>query len=131
MEEKNNNPATLQELSAVMKQGFSQMATKEDLKAIRNEMATKEDLKLMATKDDLKGLATQAALSTVMEAVAETKESVTEMKGIMQDMLEEMNAMHDDTRSIRSRVDALVRNDIAQDVAIENLASQVQQLKAA
>ena len=38
------------------------MATKEDIKAIRAEMATKEDLKNYATKEDLKNFVTNEQL---------------------------------------------------------------------
>lgn len=38
------------------------MATKEDIKAIRAEMATKEDLKNYATKDDIKNFVTNEKL---------------------------------------------------------------------
>lgn len=103
--------------------------TIEQLAEIIQTMASKEDLKALATKDDLKGLATQEALDTIRDAVAETKESVTEAKGIMQDMLEELNATHADVRYIRSTTDALVRSDIAHDVAMEDLTSRVHRLE--
>ena len=83
----------------------------------------------MATKDDLKQLATQEALDTIREAVAETKESVTEAKGIMQDMLEELNATHADVRYIRSTVDKLVHSDIVHDATIQDLTSRVHRLE--
>lgn len=105
--DKNNNEITLADIKAT-------------LDAVQERMAT---------KDDLKGLATQAALDTIRDAVAETKESVTEAKGIMQDMLEELNATHADVRYIRSTVDALVRSDIAHDAAIEDLAPRVHRLE--
>lgn len=83
----------------------------------------------MATKDDLKGLATQAALDTIRDAVAETKESVTEAKGIMQDMLEELNATHADVRYIRSTTDTLVHSEIVHEAAIEDLTARVHRLE--
>ncbi|MBI3336278.1 hypothetical protein HYZ98_01785 [Candidatus Peregrinibacteria bacterium] len=103
--------------------------TIEQLADIVQTMASKEDLKALATKDDLKGLATQAALDIVMEAVAETKESVTGIKDVMQDMLEELNATHADVRYIRSTTDKLVQSDISHDVAMEDLTSRVHRLE--
>ena len=41
----------------------------------------KEALKGLATQEDLKALAPQETVSAVMETVAETKESVTELTG--------------------------------------------------
>jgi hypothetical protein len=58
----------------------------------------KEALKGVAPQEDLNALAPQEMVSTVMEAVAETKEGVTELKGLMQDMLEELTATHEDVR---------------------------------
>jgi hypothetical protein len=49
----------------------------------------KEALKGLATQEDLKALAPQETVSTMMETVAETKESVTELTGLMKDMLQE------------------------------------------
>jgi hypothetical protein len=54
-----------------------------------------------------------------------TKAELREMKGIMQDMVEELNATHEDVRYLRRSVDMLVRNDAAQDAAIKTLTASV------
>jgi hypothetical protein len=43
-----------------------------------------------------------------METVADTKEGVTELTGLMTEMMEALTATHEDVRSIRSTVTTLV-----------------------
>ena len=62
----------------------------------------------MATKDDLKRFAT---------------------KGDLKDIADELNATHADVRYIRSRTDALVRSDIAEEAAITDLTTRVHRLE--
>jgi hypothetical protein len=52
----------------------------------------KEALTGLATTEDLKALAPRETVSAVMEAVAETKESVTDLTGLMKEMLEDLTA---------------------------------------
>jgi methyl-accepting chemotaxis protein len=85
MEKKHHNPLTLADL--------------------------KEALKGFATTEDLKALAPRETVSTVMEAVAETKEGMTELTGLMQDMLEELTATHEDVRYVRTTVTTLAQSD--------------------
>jgi hypothetical protein len=48
---------------------------------------------------------------------------------IQKDMLEELTATHEDVRYLRRSVDMLVRNDAAQDAAINTLTARVQRLE--
>jgi len=113
MEEKNNNPTTLEDLAAIVKEGFSEMATKNDLEEIRGQMATKNDLENLATmvKHGFDGMA--------------TKEELHNLHEIVQDIAEELNATHADVSYIRNTVNNLVLNDVAQDESIEKLTSRV------
>lgn len=81
----------------------------------------KEVLKGLATTEDLKALAPREMVSTMMEAVAETKEGVTELTGLMQDMLEELTATHEDVRYVRTTVTMLAQSDAAHEAAIESI----------
>jgi septation ring formation regulator EzrA len=96
----------------------------------------KEALKGLATKDDLKALATQEALNalttkvtTVTETVAETKEDVTALTGLMKDMLQELTATHDDVRAVRRTVTTLVKSDVAHEAAIEPLRNRLERVE--
>ena len=73
----------------------------------------KEALKGFATKDDLNALAPQETVTATMETVAETKERVTELTGLMKDMLQEATATHEDGRDVRTSVTMLARRDAA------------------
>lgn len=61
-------------ITAVLARAFlarvARMATKEDLKAIREEIATKTELEQFATKKDLEQFATQKDLEAVREEMA-------------------------------------------------------------
>jgi chaperonin cofactor prefoldin len=52
-----------------------------------------------------------------------------ELTGIMKDMVEELTATHEDVRYIRTTVNLLVRNDVAQDAAINTLSARVARLE--
>jgi hypothetical protein len=58
----------------------------------------KEALTGLATKEDLKALASQETVNAMMETVAETKERVTELTGLLKDTLQELTATHDAVR---------------------------------
>src|SRR6266478_7827025 len=88
----------------------------------------KEALKGLATQEDLKALAPQETVSAVMETVAETKESVTELTGLMKDMLEEVTATHEDVRYVRTTITMLARSDAAHEAAIESLRKRLERV---
>ena len=79
---------TTGDLAVMIKRGFDQMATKDELRVLDNKIT-----------------------------------------GIQSDMLEELNAMHEDIRYIRRTLDPLVRNDIEQDENIEDLTTRVGHLE--
>jgi hypothetical protein len=93
-------------------------ATKADLHAMKTEI-------IDAVKDTVTGLATQETLSAVMETAAETKEGVTQLKGLMQEMMEELTATHEDVRYLRNAVNRLVQSEAAQDAAIVSLRERI------
>jgi methyl-accepting chemotaxis protein len=71
----------------------------------------KEALTGLATQEDRKALAPQETVNAIMETVAETKEGMTELTGLMQDMLEELTATHEDVRYVRTTVTTLAQSD--------------------
>jgi ABC-type transporter Mla subunit MlaD len=107
----------------------SMPATKADLSALKTEI-------IEAVQDTVKGFATQEALHalttrviTVTETVTETKEHVTELTGLMKDMLQELTATHDDVRYVRTTVTTLARSDAAHEAAIESLTKRVERVE--
>jgi hypothetical protein len=64
-----------------------------------------------------------------METVAETKEGITGLTGLMQDMLEALSATHDDVRYVRTTVTTLARSDAAHEVAIESLRKSLERVE--
>jgi hypothetical protein len=76
-----HKPITLDDLAAMMNQGFTTMQKHmdEQLDALRGEMGGR----------------------------------LGNVEGILQDMVEELNATHEDVRYLRRSVDMLVRNDAA------------------
>ncbi len=52
-----------------------------------------------------------------------------DMKGVLKDMVQELTATHEDMRAIRTTVNLLVRNDVAQDAAITTLSARVARLE--
>jgi hypothetical protein len=85
----------------------------------------KEALTGLATQEDLKALAPQETVNAIRETMAETKEGVTALTGLMQDMLEELTATHDDVRSVRTTVNMLAHSDAAHEAAIESLRNRL------
>ena len=67
----------------------------------------------MATKDEFNNL----------------KDEFNNLKDVVKDIAEELNATHGDVRHIRITTDLLVRNDIAQDEAVENLTARMHKLE--
>jgi ABC-type transporter Mla subunit MlaD len=51
------------------------------------------------------------------------------MDGVLKDVVEELNATHQDVRYLRRSVDMLIRNDVAQDAAINTLMARVTRLE--
>ncbi len=89
----------------------------------------KEALAGLATKDDLKALAPQETVTAMMEIVAETKERVTELTGLMKEMLQEVTATHEDVRYVRTTVTMLSRTDTAHEAAIESLRKRLERVE--
>jgi hypothetical protein len=52
-----------------------------------------------------------------------------DMKDVLKDMVQELTATHEDVRYIRTTVNLLVRNDVAQDAAIKTLSVRVARLE--
>jgi prefoldin subunit 5 len=89
----------------------------------------KEALTGLATQEDLKALAPQETVNAIMETVAETKEGMTELTGLMQDMLEELTATHEDVRYVRTTVTTLAQSDATYEAAIESLTKRVERVE--
>jgi ABC-type transporter Mla subunit MlaD len=89
----------------------------------------KEALTGLATKEDLKALAPQETVNAMMETVAETKESVTALTGLMTEMLEELAATHEDVRYVRTTVTTLAYSDAAHEAAIESLRKRLERVE--
>ncbi len=83
---------TLDELGEMMSYVVENMATKDDIAAIRAEMATKDDIKDMATKDDLATglasvraeMATKDDIAGIMAELAEIKMRLRELEEIVE-----------------------------------------------
>jgi predicted nucleic acid-binding Zn-ribbon protein len=89
----------------------------------------REALKGLTTQEDLNALAPQETVTAIMETVAETKESVTELTGLMKDMLEELTATHNDVRYVRTTVTTLAQSDAAHEAAIESLRKRLERVE--
>ena len=98
-----------------------------DLKEALKGLATKEDLKALATQEALNALTTK--VTTVTETVAETKEGVTELTGLMKDMLQELSATHEDVRYVRTSMTMLAHSDAAHEAAIESLRKRLERVE--
>jgi hypothetical protein len=88
-----------------------------------------EALTGLATTEDLKALAPRETVNAIMATVAETKEGVTSLTGLMKDMLEEVTATHEDVRSVRNTVTMLVKSDAAHEAAIESLRKRLDRVE--
>jgi chaperonin cofactor prefoldin len=91
-----------------------------DLQAALTGLATKEDLKVLATHD---------TVTTIMETVAELKESMTVVKATMHEMLGELTATHDDVRYGRTSGSMLARSEAAHEAAIESLRKRLERVE--
>jgi uncharacterized protein (UPF0335 family) len=89
----------------------------------------KEALKGLATQEDLKALAPQETVTAMMETVAETKQGVTEVTGLMKDMLQELTATHEDVRYVRTTVTMQAHSDAAHEAAMESLRTRLERVE--
>ena len=83
----------------------------------------------LATQEDLNALAPRETVTAMMETVAETKESVTELTGRMKDMLQELSATHEDVRYVRTTITTLAQSDAAHEAAIESLRKRLERVE--
>lgn len=97
-------------------------ATKADLRVMKTEI-------IEAVKDTVTGLATHETVSAVRETAADTKEGMTELKGLMKEMMEELTATHEDVRYVRNTVTMLARSDAAHEAAIESLRKRLERVE--
>jgi hypothetical protein len=61
--------------------------------------------------------------------VAEIKEGMTGLTGLMMEMLEELSATHEDVRYVRNTVTTLARGDAAHEAAIESLRKRLERVE--
>lgn len=93
------------------------ITTIEDLAAlIQRTMASKEDV--TSIKEDVTSI--KEDVTSLKEDVTSIKEEITSMKGSIALLSEELHTTQEDVRYIRNTVSVLVRNDSAQDTAIED-----------
>jgi hypothetical protein len=81
------------------------------------------------TLDDLAAMINHSFTEAQKHADAQLAALRGELTGIMKDMAEELTATHEDVRYIRTTVNLLVRNDVAQDAAIKTLSARVARLE--
>jgi len=96
----NNKEITVDDLAIMIKETIAdKMATKEDLRNLREEMATKEDLRNlreeMATKNDLAGVK------------AELKSFKEEMRNNFEEINEKLNLVIEDVAHHSERIENL------------------------
>ena len=86
---------------------------------------TKKNQPKSTTLDDLTAMINQGFTET--QQYLDTR--LDEMKGVLTDVVQELHATHEDVRYIRTTVNLLVRNDVAQDAAIKTLSARVARLE--
>jgi predicted nucleic acid-binding Zn-ribbon protein len=101
---------------------WSEPVTKADLNALKAEI-------IEAVQDTVEELATRDTVNAIMETVAETKEGMTKLTGLMQDMHEELTATHADVRHIRNTTEMLVKSDAAHETAIASLRKRLERVE--
>jgi chaperonin cofactor prefoldin len=85
-----------------------------------------------ATLDDLAVMINQGFTETqqyIDKRLGGMDQQLDDMKGVLKDVVQELNATHEDVRYIRTTVNLLVRNDVAQDAAIKTLSARVARLE--
>jgi hypothetical protein len=78
-------------------------------------------------------MAQNAQKSTILDDLAtminggfyNMQKQIDAMKGTMKDIVEDLNATHEDVRYLRRSVDMPVRNGAAQDAAVNSLTARV------
>jgi chaperonin cofactor prefoldin len=81
------------------------------------------------TLDDLAAMINRSFTEAQKHTDAQLAALRGELTGIIKDMAEELTATHEDVRYIRTTVNLLVRNDVAQDAAIKTLTARVARLE--
>jgi chaperonin cofactor prefoldin len=84
------------------------------------------------TLDDLAAMINQGFTETqqyIDKRLGGMDQQLDDMKGVLKDVVQELNATHEDVRYIRTTVNLLVRNDVAQDAAIKTLSARVARLE--
>ena len=81
------------------------------------------------TLDDLAAMINHSFTEAQQHTDAQVAALNGELTGIMKDMAEELTATHEDVRYVRNTVTKLVRNDVAQDAAINTLSARVARLE--
>jgi hypothetical protein len=78
----------------------------------------------MAKKHQLKPTTLDDLAAIINQGFTETQRYLDQrldgMKDVLTDVVQELNATHEDVRYIRTTMNLLVRNDVAQDAAIKN-----------
>ena len=90
---------------------------------------TKKNQPKPTTLDDLAAMINHSFTEAQQHADAQLAALKGELTGIMKDMAEELTATHEDVRYIRTTVNLLVRNDVAQDAAIKTLSARIARLE--
>jgi chaperonin cofactor prefoldin len=84
------------------------------------------------TLDDLAAMINQGFTETqqyIDKRLGGMDQQLDDMKGVLKDVVQELHATHEDVRYIRTTVNLLVRNDVAQDAAIKTLSARVARLE--
>jgi chaperonin cofactor prefoldin len=93
---------------------------------------TKKNPPKLTTLDDLAAMINQGFTETqkyIDKRLGGMDQQLDDMKGVLKDMVQELNATHEDVRAIRTTVNLLVRNDVAQDAAINTLSARIARLE--
>ena len=90
---------------------------------------TQKNLPKPTTLDDLAAMINRSFTEAQKHTDTQLAALKGELTGIMKDMAEELTATHEDVRYIRTTVNLLVRNDVAQDAAINTLSARVARLE--
>jgi hypothetical protein len=92
----------------------------------------KKHLPQPTTLDDLAAMINQGFTETqkyIDQRLGGMDQRLDDMKDVLRDVVQELNATHEDVRYIRTTVNLLVRNDAAQDAAIKTLSARVARLE--
>jgi hypothetical protein len=87
----------------------------------------------MAKKHQLKPTTLDDLAAIINQGFTETQRYLDQrldgMKDVLTDVVQELNATYKDVRYIRTTMNLLVRNDVAQDAAIKTLSARVARLQ--